>query len=210
MGHPVFARVFAWLARSEGSLTTPFRRELLAGLHGDVLEVGAGAGSNFAHYPSGVERVVAVEPEPFLRARAAEAARDARVRIEVVPGRAEQLPFADESFDAAVVSYVLCSVDDPVAAVAEIRRVLKTGGELRFWEHVRATDPRLARVQRLLGPMWRRVNGGCRLTRDTEATLAAAGLEVERCRAFRFRPCILAAPVSPQILGSARKRTLSA
>src|ERR1035438_6023132 len=105
--HPVFARLWLVMSRHEPATIRQHRDELLAGLSGRVIEVGAGAGSNFAHYPSGVEEVVAVEPEPYLRERARAAAAHAEVRIEVLDGVADRLPVQDSSFDAAVACLVL-------------------------------------------------------------------------------------------------------
>ena len=109
---------------------------MLAGLRGRVVEIGAGNGMNFAHYPATVDEVVAVEPEAYLRAKAEQAADRAAVRVSVRDGVADALPIPAAGFDAVVASLVLCSVADPGAAVAEMRRVLKPGGELRFMEHV--------------------------------------------------------------------------
>src|SRR6184192_3710117 len=109
---------------------------MLEGLAGRVLEVGAGNGLNFVHYPDTVTEVVAIEPEPFLRARAEEAANLTTVPIRVVDGVAGRLPVDDQSMDAAVASLVLCSVPDQAAALAELRRVIRPGGQLRFYEHV--------------------------------------------------------------------------
>ena len=136
--HPLFARAFARAApRMEEAGVAAHRRELLDGVRGRVIEVGAGTGASFAHYPATVDEVVAVEPEPYLRARALEAAAAAPVGVTVVAATAEELPFADGSFDVGVASLVLCSVRDPGAALAELHRVLRGGGELRFYEHVR-------------------------------------------------------------------------
>ncbi len=115
-----------------------YRDELLEGLSGRVVEVGPGNGANFGHYPASVTEVIAVEPEPFLRAKAIRAAEQVTVSVTVQPGTAERLDLPDGSMDAAVFSLVLCSVRDPTAALAEIRRVLKPHGEVRFLEHVRS------------------------------------------------------------------------
>ncbi len=135
--HPLFARFYARCAPHEdGRGGTEHRRELLAGLSGRVVEVGAGIGSNFAHYPAAVTEVVAVEPEPYLRAKAEHAATAATVKVRVVEGLADALPLADGEADAGVASLVLCSVPDQAEALAELRRVIRPGGELRFYEHV--------------------------------------------------------------------------
>jgi ubiquinone/menaquinone biosynthesis C-methylase UbiE len=206
--HPIFARFFVWMSRGEDEHGVgDLRRELLRGLEGRVVEVGAGHGNNFPHYPRTVGEVVAVEPEPHLRGLAEQAAGRAPVPVHVVAGRAEQLPLEDESFDAAVVSGVLCSVADPGRSLAEIRRVLVPGGELRFWEHVRAEEPRLERVQRLLDPAWQLVSGGCHLRRETAAAIEDAGFTMDRLRRFRFEAGVLGRPTSPQIVGVARSPT---
>ncbi|BDZ44516.1 class I SAM-dependent methyltransferase [Naasia aerilata] len=127
-GHPRFARAYA---RAVGDMDArggaEHRRELLAPARGVVVEVGSGTGSNFAHYPDAVERVIAIEPDPYLRGLSQEAAARARVPVEVRDGIAEALPAADASADAVVASLVLCSVTDQQAALAEFRRVLRPG-----------------------------------------------------------------------------------
>jgi SAM-dependent methyltransferase len=203
--HPLFARCYRWLSQeAEAAGMADIRRELLAGLRGRVVEVGSGNGMNFRHYPTGVEEVAAVEPEPYLRAHAERAASAAPVSVRVVSGRAERLPFPDGTFDAGVASLVLCSVPDQDAALAELRRVVRPGGELRFYEHVRAWTPLLGAAQRVADWAWPLLNGGCHLTRDTEAAITRA-FTVERCRRFRFQPCRLLPLTSPVILGVARR-----
>ena len=149
--------------------------------------------------------IVAVEPEPYLRARAAAAAAGAIAPVRVVDAVADQLPFEDASFDVAVSSLVLCSVADQPAALAELLRVLRPGGELRFYEHVRAQGRRFAAVQRALDVVWPHLGGGCHSSRDTVQAIADAGFAVEGVRRFVFRPCLLAAPTSPHVLGIARR-----
>jgi SAM-dependent methyltransferase len=139
--HPVFARVYARVGHLMDAEIGDHRRRLLAALTGRVLEVGAGNGLNFPHYPATVTGVLAVEPEPYLRRLALAAASQAPVPIRVVDGTAEAMPAPDGAFDAVVASLVLCTVTDPDQAWAETRRVLRPGGRLRFYEHVRATDP---------------------------------------------------------------------
>jgi ubiquinone/menaquinone biosynthesis C-methylase UbiE len=205
--HPWFARFLARAAALEERRGgAEHRRRLLAGLHGRVVEVGAGSGVSFAHYPPTVDEVVAIEPEPNLRALALEAAQGASVAVRVIDGLADDVPLDDASMDAAVVAGVLCSVPDQARALAELRRVLRPGGELRFHEHVAARAPRLAALQRVLDAwLWPRMNGGCRLTRDTQSAVLAAGFAVEWVERFSFRPTLFATPVAPRILGSARR-----
>lgn len=182
------------------------RQRLLAGLSGAVIEVGAGNGLNFAHYPVEVSRVLAVEPERHLRTIAQRNAERAAVRIEVVDGVAEQLPAREGDFDAAVASLVLCSVPDQQLALAELYRVLRPGGQLRFFEHVRAETPTLARIQRLLdATVWPLFLGGCHASRDTAAAIVAAGFQIDRLDRFRFPDGPIAVPSSPHILGVASR-----
>ena len=204
--HPVFARLYARVGpkMDEGGLLD-HRRRLLAGLSGDVIEVGAGNGLNFVHYPPAVARVVAVEPEPYLRALARESAEAAPVPVEVVDGVAERLPAGDARFDAAVASLVLCSVPNQAAALREIRRVLRPGGSLRFLEHVRAESTAGYAVQRLLdATVWPLFAGGCHTSRDTEAAIVEAGFDVEGVEHVRW-PEGFPTPASRHILGSARR-----
>jgi ubiquinone/menaquinone biosynthesis C-methylase UbiE len=183
------------------------RDELLAGLSGRVIELGAGAGSNFAHYPTAVEQVVAVEPEPYLRERARAAAASANVPIEILDGVADRLPAANRSFDAAVACLVLCTVPDQASALAELRRVLLPGGELRFYEHVRSNRRALALSQLAVDRVfWPRAFGGCHTARDTPAAIAAAGFEVEQQRRLWVNPVPIAFPVASHAIGRARLR----
>lgn len=175
--HPVFARFYErFSVREEERGQAENRRRALAGLHGRVVEVGAGNGLNFAHYPSDVTEIVAVEPEPYLRERAAGRA-DARVRI--VDGVAGRLPVEDASADAVVFSLVLCSVPSQAEALAEARRVLRPGGELRFYEHVVSHRPVKAAFQRAFTQtLWKRMAAGCHMDRDTGRAIAEAGFEI--------------------------------
>jgi ubiquinone/menaquinone biosynthesis C-methylase UbiE len=202
--HPLFARGYAWLAKKEDAAGgVDNRRELLAGLSGRVVEVGSGIGSNFDHYPKGVTEVVAIEPEPYLRARSEEAAADAPVSVSVVDGVADALPLEDESVEAGVASLVLCSVPDQAAALAELRRVIKPGGELRFYEHVISNRESRRKFQRFMdATIWPRISGGCHMTRDTRHAIEEAGFIVQRSRRFPFPPGRFGLP---HVLGSARR-----
>lgn len=207
--HPLFARLWAAvLRRGEPRAITQQRAALVEGLAGVVVEVGPGSGSMFAHYPAAVERVVAVEPEPYLRTVAAKAAASAPVPIEVTAGDAATIPLGAGEADAVVCSLVLCSVPDQSAALREFARVLRPGGELRYFEHVAepaGTWPR--RLQQLVdrSGLWRRAGGGCHVARETGSAIRAAGFSVESERASIFGPRWLV-PVSLHVRGVARRR----
>jgi ubiquinone/menaquinone biosynthesis C-methylase UbiE len=204
--HPIFSRVLARFSRSTLAETEPYRQELLAGLSGRVIEVGAGTGINFAFYPDAVTEVVAVEPEPYLRSLAVQAAGTATVTVTVTDGVAERLPAEGAPFDAGVVSLALCSVRYPARALSELFRVIRPGGELRFYEHVRANTSGLARLQRTVDALfWPRAFGGCHTSRDTRGAIEEAGFVIESCREFPFKSCFLMAPVTPHIIGTARR-----
>lgn len=184
---------------------TPHRRALLAGLAGEVVEIGAGTGLNFGYYPPEVTRVVAVEPEPLLRAAATKAAARSPVRVEVTDGVAGGLPVPSASFDAAVVSLVLCSVPDLAASLGEIRRAVRPGGELRFLEHVAARASWMRLVQRGLdATVWPVLFGGCHLSRDIGTAITAAGFTISWLTRVRIPQARLTLPTTQHILGAAR------
>jgi ubiquinone/menaquinone biosynthesis C-methylase UbiE len=201
----LFARFFhRFCGRDRGQGERELRRELLAGASGRVVEVGAGNGINFEHYPASVGELIAVEPEPYLRRQAQKAAVDAPIPVRVVPGVAASLGLEQDAVDVVVVCGVLCSVPDQHLALLEFRRVLRAGGELRFYEHVRSRRPGFARWQRLIDLAWSRVMGGCHTDRDTLAAIAGAGFRLERCRGFGFPAEAHVYPVAPRVLGVAR------
>ena len=207
LDNPRFARMYVKAAaRAERRGAAEHRTRLLAGLHGTVLEVGAGHGLNFAHYPDSVERVIALEPNSTLRAHAEQAAAAARIDIEIRDGVADGLPLQDASVDCAVASLVLCSVPDQRRALRELHRVIRPGGELRFYEHVIPNcQPR--RTLALLvdrSRLWPRVAGGCHPARDTTTAIADAGFDITNLERFMFGPSTLE-PDMPHILGSAQR-----
>lgn len=190
--HPWFAR--AWLRLAplmDATGTAERRRELLATLSGSVCEVGAGSGANFVQYPESVLSVLAVEPDPTLRAAAT--ARAAQLRatrpglaIEVVDGTAAGIGAPEATFDAVVACLVLCSVPDQHLALTDMRRVLRPGGVLVVYEHVRSTVGLVARVQDALVPVWSRLVGGCHPNRDTLRAVVDAGFTITGQRALAF------------------------
>ncbi|MFJ2766506.1 class I SAM-dependent methyltransferase [Streptomyces sp. NPDC087300] len=204
--HPVFARFYARQSVAAEPVIGAHRKELLTGLSGRVIEVGAGNGLNFPYYPGAVSEVVAIEPERVLRRLAASAALRADVPVDVVPGAAEALPVKSEAFDAAVLSLVLCSVRDVPRALAEIRRVLRPGGQLRFFEHGKAPGTLMATTQRILDrTVWPPLFGGCHVGRDPLAALRAAGFEVGSYRRFLVPAKGPRLPSSYCVLGTARR-----
>jgi SAM-dependent methyltransferase len=201
--HPLFARVYARVGHLMDAEIADHRRRLLAGLEGRVLEVGAGNGLNFPYYPATVTDVLAIEPEPYLRRQALAAARQAPVPIRVVDGTAETLPTPDGALDMVVASLVLCTVADPDRSLAEVDRVLRPGGRLHFYEHVRAEDPRLAHWQDRLQRPWGWLVGGCHPNRDTVAAITAAGLQVVQLD--RFDLPAMPPLARPHVLGVAER-----
>lgn len=170
-----------FMRATERACLQDWRGELLGGVSGDVLEIGAGTGANLAHYPGGVTRLVLTDPDRFMIAKL-----EARVRqmgrrgVEVHVAPATALPFGDASFDAVVSTLVLCSVPDVEATLAEVRRVLRPGGAFVYLEHVAAEDaPSRLRWQRRIEPLWSRVAGNCHLTRQTGGAIRRAGFVID-------------------------------
>ena len=168
------------LSGTEEAGLREMRRELLAQARGRVVEIGAGTGVNLELYPQSIEELVLAEPDPHMSRRLREKLAPSGRAARIVAAPAERLPFEDSSFDTAVATLVLCTVPDPEAAVAEVSRVLRPGGQLLFIEHVRSSDPGVARWQDRLEKPWRFLGDGCHCNRDTLATLGASPLSVER------------------------------
>lgn len=195
----------ASIAATEQRCLRAWRAALLGDLHGEVLEIGVGTGINLEHYPRAVTALKLCEPEAAMRERLQERlAAHAMSTATVLDSAAEALPLGDASVDHAVSTLVLCSVGDLEATLAEIHRVLKPGGTLRYMEHVHADDdPRLARWQHRLEPIWRWCAGNCHLTRETAAAIERAGFHMPAVQRVRM----LGAPavVQPMIKGVAVK-----
>lgn len=191
----MFARFYDRALKStEENGLGAMRAKVLAGARGRVIEIGAGTGVNLDLYGSGIEDLTLVEPDEHMaqqlrkRLETGEGAHGGATAGEgsgpnapkhLVEASAETLPFADDTFDTAVATLVFCTIPDPVAAIAELARVLKPGGRLLFIEHVRSDDPGLARWQDRLEKPWRFMGDGCHCNRDTEATLGASAFEIE-------------------------------
>jgi ubiquinone/menaquinone biosynthesis C-methylase UbiE len=204
--HPVFARIYAKVAEiGERRGGAEHRQRLLAGLSGRVIEIGAGSGANFSHYPTTVSEVVAVEPERYLRERAQQAAVQAPIAVSVVDGVGDRLLGEAGLFDAGVAALVLCTVPDQQSVLAELFRVIRPGGELRFYEHVVSHSKWESRFQRLAdATFWPHVAGGCHLARDTMSRIEHAGFVIETCERFSYSPAPFLPP-DPHILGTARR-----
>lgn len=183
--HRFFARYYERTSRSavEEAFMHPLREEVTGLARGRVLEVGAGNGLNFAFYdPRISERVDAIEPDSAMLGYARERAAAARVPINLVQAPVENLPFADETFESAVVTMVFCSVNDPLRGLSEIRRVLKPGGALLMVEHVRARGIVASTIQTIATPATRLLLGNCHWNRDTGKTVVEAGFQIEQRR----------------------------
>lgn len=183
--HPLFSWYFNW-ASSSGSgrrYLETYRLETVGQARGVVLEIGAGSGLNFEHYaPERVERVEAIEPDAAMRRYAEPRRAAAPVPITLIDAPAEALPFANETFDSVVATLVFCSVKDPTRSLAEIKRVLKPGGALLLYEHVRAEGALTARVQEMMTPFTARFLGGCHWNRNTAGAVVQAGFQITNLR----------------------------
>jgi ubiquinone/menaquinone biosynthesis C-methylase UbiE len=158
----------------------PYRERTISRAQGRVLEIGVGSGLNLPLYASGVQEIVGLEPLGRLAAMAQRAgARSARP-VTLIRGSAESIPIDSETVDTVVTTWTLCSIPDALRALAEMRRVLKPGGQLLFVEHGLAPDEAVRRWQNRLTPLWKRIGGGCHLNRPIQALIQSAGFEIEQ------------------------------
>jgi ubiquinone/menaquinone biosynthesis C-methylase UbiE len=161
-----------------GKEFTRIRARVTAALEGEVLEIGFGSGRNVPHYPAAIERVRAVDPAAVGRSLAAKRVAASPIPVEFVGLDGQQLPIEDNSVDHVLTTWTLCTIPDADRALSEIRRVLRPRGTLRFVEHGRAPDAKLARRQDRLTPIQRRIFGGCHLNRPIDELIARAGLDI--------------------------------
>ncbi|MDT4913288.1 MAG: hypothetical protein QOC66_2416 [Pseudonocardiales bacterium] len=161
-----------------GSTMRPLRERVCAGLVGEVVEIGFGSGHNVGCYPSTVTRVRAVEPSDVGWKIAGKRVATSSIPIERAALDGQDLPFADDTFDAALSTYTLCTVPDAARALRELRRVLKPGGSLHFLEHGLAPDPKVRRWQYRLDPIERRIAGGCEFSRPIEELVTGGGFTI--------------------------------
>lgn len=202
MRRRVFAALYDTVSKgSEAAGLREERRQLLAGAEGATIEIGPGTGLNLDHYPQAVTRLVLAEPDRHMRRRLRKRVGALGLAAEIVEASAERLPFPDATFDTAVVTLVLCSVPSQEVALAEIARVLRPDGRLLFLEHVRAGDPKVAKRQDRIRPLYNLV--GCNPNRETLRAIEASALRVESVRHGE----VPKAPrvERPMIVGTARR-----
>lgn len=192
-----------FMRQTERACLAGWRSELLEPIEGDVLEIGSGTGVNLEHYPASVSRLVLCEPDPHMRSTLSQRAYSSPLPTEVMDSAAESLPYGPDTFDFVVGTLVLCSVGSPAAALSEIRRVLKPGGQFLYLEHVAAEgNPGRLALQRACEPVWKRVAGNCHLTRDTRHLIESAGFDL---LSYRRESMGKALPiVRPCVRGAAR------
>jgi len=162
------------------------RMKLVQNLEGRVLEIGSGTGINFAYYEK-AKKVDAVEPNLLMNARASKRIKNASVPIELYEASAENLPFADNTFDTVVATLVFCTIPDPIKALKEIQRVSKENAKLLFFEHIRMEQPLLAKAQDILTPTWSRFCDGCQLNRETLLLIKQSGIAIKDVEGYYAR-----------------------
>jgi ubiquinone/menaquinone biosynthesis C-methylase UbiE len=194
-GHKRFAAFWDWASRHETEADRRARRAVMSGADGAVLELGVGVGTNWQYLPEGVD-YVAIDPDPYMLRRARKHAAQQGRDVKLHQVAAELLPFPDDSFDTVVATLTFCSVEDVQQSLSEVRRVLKPGGEFRFWEHVRPEGRVTGKLFDLITPLWRRIGAGCHPNRRTADELQRAEFELVSFKRGHHGP-------TPTIIGSA-------
>lgn len=192
------------MRKTEQRCLNQWRKDLLGQATGDLLEIGAGTGSNLPHYPTTLSTITLSEPDPQMRRKLQQKlATEKKLEITVADWNAEQINLPDQSLDTIVSSLVLCSVGNQYQTLNELHRVLRPGGQLLFLEHIIAAEIKTVRWQKWIEPAWRRCSGNCHLTRDTANNIEAAGLRIEQLHEAE----IIGAPAILQrtVRGRARK-----
>jgi ubiquinone/menaquinone biosynthesis C-methylase UbiE len=200
-GRDFSARVYDVLCGwSERHGLLEWRQRLVGDLTGDVVEIGAGTGRNFSHYPAGAH-VLASDYDPVMLGRAVPRAREAAADVSLFLADAMRLPVGDQSVDTLVIGLMLCSVPKPLATFEEVKRVLRPEGRVRFMEHVRGPDGSfMGRVQDFVNPAWKTISGGCHANRRTVRWMQETGFEVTEMNEFRIGHT----HVSPHVMGEGR------
>ncbi len=198
--------IFPWVLNIADKAFRQEREEILGSARGRILEIGIGSGISLPFYSAQVEHIVGIEPSEALLTKAQQAARSAPAiahKLSLQAGDAQNLQFDDNSFDTVIAFLVFCTIPDPDKAAEEVFRVLKPGGSLIFFEHVKAPSDSLARWQNRLNPVWNKIGCGCNLNRTTQTVFERQGFRFESIDAF-YHPKIIRL-VSPVIKGVAKK-----
>lgn len=204
-GHKWFAAFWERMVRIESAKERRLRDDIAGGASGRVLEIGCGVGANFPYYHDGIESLAAGDPDPYMVERARRHAADAERPIDIQQFPAEEIPFPDASFDTVVSTLNMCTIADLPRALSEVKRVLKPGGQYRFFDHVRYVNRLGALVQDAITPAWRWIGAGCNPNRDIAATMTDSGFQFDRLEKTTIVPPIPPMLfVRPQIIGVAR------
>lgn len=186
-GHRLFAAVLDFSSRHTSRGEQATRRTVVSGVRGRALEVGVGVGANWAYLPQSIS-YAGIDPDPFMIERARRHAAERGLEIELVQAGAERLPFADASFDTVFTTLTLCTIAGVPQALAEVQRVLRPGGEFRFWEHVRPGRGLKGRAIDAITPAWKFAGAGCCPNRRTAEAIAAAGFAIRELTPGRIGP----------------------
>jgi len=204
--HPMFTHLYRLIASAgEHTNVGTARTQVLAEATGKLLIVGLGPGHDLDHIPEAVTAIVAVEPSASMRESAAprlQRVRETGTPLQLIDALGEDLPLPDNSVDSVLLAFVMCSVGDVAAVLAEVRRVAKPGATISVLEHVRAPERTwMRRAQRVVAPIWPRLTGGCHADRPTRTHLEAAGFDT---RSLVVTKLVNVPPIAPTLMGSLR------